>query len=283
MLIRLVSIRLRNIDPDDAVDIVACDNPRDIQRLKLIGEELDNDTGRSVFDAVYRGVETISEIAVELNLTVQLVSYHIEKLLLAGLVEERKDSHWISKKGREVKHYSPAKMAILIVPSLGSLRRESEAKDRMQRALSNLGKRILPSVAVGFAVFGLAGVLTGVLSGTYFSLVLSGLTSVFRRGGTTNPVAALSTAQSVAPNTAPGAGSAAPSATASVTTTIPTVTSPPSFAPAASSLANSVSFGSIEAAVSSASTANILADLFVVAASLVSAYLVYRLLTRRTR
>jgi DNA-binding transcriptional ArsR family regulator len=279
-LIHLVSIRLKNIDPDNAVDVVACDNPRDIQRLKLIGEELDNDTGRSVFDAVYRGVETISEIAVELNLTVQLVSYHIEKLLLAGLIEERRDSHWISEKGREVKHYSPSKIAILIVPSLGSLRKDIEAKDRMRKALSNLGKRILPSVAVGLVVFGLAGVLLGVLNGAYFSLVLSGLTSFLKGGGSTNPAAAVSNAQKTASNTTTAAGSAAQS----VTTMVPTVSSPPSFSPATSSLTNGLTFGPLGAAASStsASIASVFTDLFVVAVSVICAYLVYKWLSRKT-
>ncbi|MGC8558728.1 MAG: hypothetical protein ACP5NC_07050, partial [Nitrososphaeria archaeon] len=63
--------------------VVYLDNPRHIEELKLIGEELDNDTGRAVFILIYNGTETISEIAEKLDISMQLAGYHVEKLRMA--------------------------------------------------------------------------------------------------------------------------------------------------------------------------------------------------------
>ena len=149
----MVSFRLKYLDPDKMIEVLSADMPRDIQLLKLVAEELDNDSGRGVYTAIYDGVETASDIAARLGLSVQLIGYHVEKLLLAGLVEERVDSKWLSEKGREMRHYVPSKAAILVVPSLSSLRSNKEARDRTRSAFGDLARRILPSLLLGFAAF----------------------------------------------------------------------------------------------------------------------------------
>jgi len=137
----------------ESVDVICADSPKDVQRLKLIAEELDNDTGRDVYLAFYSGLETVSQVAEQLGLTMQLVSYHVEKLLLAGLIREKKGSVWMSVKGKSVKHYEPSKAALLILPSLQYLKKSKEMVASTRQSLLNALSRILPEVLLPVAAF----------------------------------------------------------------------------------------------------------------------------------
>jgi len=116
------------------VDLIRVDSPRDIQRLKLIAEELDNDTGREVYLSFYNGLETISQVSEKLGITMQLVSYHVEKLTLAGLLKEKQPA-WTSVKGRTMKRYEPSKAALLVVPSVDYLKQDRESAKTMASSL----------------------------------------------------------------------------------------------------------------------------------------------------
>lgn len=156
------------------IEVLSADVPRDVQRVKLIAEELDNDNGRAVYTAIYDGVETASDLASKLQLSIQLVSYHIEKLMLGGLVEEREDDRWKSEKGRDIKHYVPSKAALLIVPSITSLRSEPEIKERFRSALSSVWKKIVPAFLIAILAFVAATDLsTAGLFAAYSSSVVS--------------------------------------------------------------------------------------------------------------
>lgn len=134
------------------VDVICVDSPRDVQRLKLIAEELDNDTGREVFLAFYSGLETVSQVAEKLGLTIQLASYHVEKLVLAGLLREKREPIF-SVRGRAVKRYEPARAALLIVPSLQHLKANREVAQRVRRSVFDVLGRLLPQIAVPAGVF----------------------------------------------------------------------------------------------------------------------------------
>lgn len=133
--------------------MICVDSPKDVQRLKLIAEELDNDTGRDVYLAFYSGLETVSQVAEQLGLTMQLVSYHVEKLLLAGLIREKNGSIWISVKGKSVKHYEPSKAALLILPSLQYLKKRKDVATSTKNSLLSALSRILPEVLLPIASF----------------------------------------------------------------------------------------------------------------------------------
>ncbi|PSO02175.1 hypothetical protein B9Q12_01170 [Candidatus Marsarchaeota G2 archaeon ECH_B_SAG-G06] len=189
-----MSSRFKRINEDEAIDLLSADSPKDVERLKLIAEELDNDTGRAIFELIYEGVETVSEISQKLNLTIQLVSYHVEKLLMAGLIKEKDEGVWFSEKGRRVKHYAPARIAIMIVPSMKLLKQNAEAKETSKNALLKLVKRITGGFAVGFTSFVAIG--AGIRS-----IVTSYATRVITPSETTtNTVtSALQSIQSLAP------------------------------------------------------------------------------------
>ncbi|MEM0271527.1 MAG: helix-turn-helix domain-containing protein [Thermoprotei archaeon] len=140
--------------PDaNSVDVICADSPKDVQRLKLIAEELDNDTGREVYLAFYSGLETVSQVAEKLGTTIQLVSYHVEKLLLAGLIREKRETGWVSIKGRSVKHYEPARTALLIIPSLRYLKTNGERAAETKDSIADTIKRFLPEVLAPAGAF----------------------------------------------------------------------------------------------------------------------------------
>ncbi|MEM2759292.1 MAG: winged helix-turn-helix domain-containing protein [Nitrososphaerales archaeon] len=104
------------VSPDNAVileesiEILSTDD----QRLKIIGEELSNDIGRAVLTKLFERVTSISEIARSLNVSVPLVSWHIQRLSKAGLIDIQHIK--LSSKNKEVRHYMPVKFALIIIP-----------------------------------------------------------------------------------------------------------------------------------------------------------------------
>jgi len=72
-----------------------------------------SDTARSVLDRLYREPATQSELADELELSIQNVAYHVERLEAAGLVTVV-DS-WYSEKGRDMDVYAPAGDPLVLV------------------------------------------------------------------------------------------------------------------------------------------------------------------------
>lgn len=74
---------------------------------------LSSDTARSVLGQLYREPATQSELADELEMSIQNVAYHIERLVAADLVTVV-DS-WYSEKGRDMDVYAPAGDPLVLV------------------------------------------------------------------------------------------------------------------------------------------------------------------------
>jgi DNA-binding transcriptional ArsR family regulator len=87
----------------------------DDDRLKIMGEELSNDTGREVLKKIFEGVSSVSTIASSLDISIQLVAWHIERLTKIGLIKVKKVER--SSKNKGILHYMPIKFALVIVPS----------------------------------------------------------------------------------------------------------------------------------------------------------------------
>lgn len=150
-----------SIEPDDAIQTFFSDD----SRLKLIGEELANDTGRVILQKLHESPLTISELAKVLNISVQLVAYHIERMEKADLVEVKESL--LSQKGKEMKKYQLAKMAILLI--LYPPAKENKESEIMLKkiAAKNLLRRILMTIVI-FAV-GFSG--TFLLQGALFPIL----------------------------------------------------------------------------------------------------------------
>jgi hypothetical protein len=84
------------------------------ERIKIIGEELANDTGRAIFGKISQGVSSTNELAKSLNISLPLVNWHINRLLGVGLIKVEKIE--LSSKNKQMKYYGPVKTAFVIVP-----------------------------------------------------------------------------------------------------------------------------------------------------------------------
>jgi DNA-binding transcriptional ArsR family regulator len=84
------------------------------ERIKIIGEELANDTGRAIFGKISQGVASTNDLAKSLDISLPLVNWHITRLLGVGLIKIEKIE--LSSKNKQMKYYGPVKTAFVIVP-----------------------------------------------------------------------------------------------------------------------------------------------------------------------
>ncbi len=84
------------------------------ERIKIIGEELANDTGRAIFGKISQGVSSTNDLAKSLDISLPLVNWHINRLLGVGLIKVEKIE--MSSKNKKMKYYGPVKTAFVIVP-----------------------------------------------------------------------------------------------------------------------------------------------------------------------
>lgn len=74
---------------------------------------LSSETARSLLAALYETPATKSELAEELDTSIQNVDYHVENLLDADLVTVVEQ--WYSKKGNEMDVFAPANGPLVVV------------------------------------------------------------------------------------------------------------------------------------------------------------------------
>ncbi|HXX05302.1 MAG TPA: winged helix-turn-helix domain-containing protein [Candidatus Bathyarchaeia archaeon] len=84
------------------------------ERIKIIGEELANDTGRAIFGKISQGISSSNDLAKALNVSLPLVTWHINRLLSVGLIKIEKIE--MSSKNKKMKYYGPVKTALVIIP-----------------------------------------------------------------------------------------------------------------------------------------------------------------------
>lgn len=84
------------------------------ERIKIIGEELANDTGRAIFGKISQGMASTNDLAKALDVSLPLVNWHITRLLDVGLIKIEKIE--LSSKNKQMKFYGPVKTAFVIVP-----------------------------------------------------------------------------------------------------------------------------------------------------------------------
>ncbi len=84
------------------------------ERIKIIGEELANDTGRAIFGKISQGIASPNDLAKALNISLPLINWHINRLLSVGLVKVEKIE--LSSKNKQMKYYGPVNTALVIIP-----------------------------------------------------------------------------------------------------------------------------------------------------------------------
>jgi DNA-binding transcriptional ArsR family regulator len=98
------------IKAEEYLEIISTED----ERIKIIGEELANDTGRAIFGKVSQGIVSPNDLAKALNISLPLINWHINRLLSVGLVKVEKIE--LSSKNKQMKFYGPVKTALVIIP-----------------------------------------------------------------------------------------------------------------------------------------------------------------------
>ena len=112
----------------------------DDQRLKTLGEIFGNETSRKIITALIEDEMTSSQISEMLGLKLNLVKYHLDKMLSLEMVSIKKTTK--NTRGHQVKHYR-AKQAVMIFS------KKSKNKAEKSKMLSDMVKRITKITSIG--------------------------------------------------------------------------------------------------------------------------------------
>lgn len=121
-------------------------------KLRSIGELLISDSGRMILKVLFSDTLTANQIAQKTGISLQLVRYHINKMLEMGIVKIAKIEK--STKSHDMKYYSAEKFAITILPS------------KQGAPFAIFFKKIHKVAGLGITVFS-AWFATHVVSGVY--------------------------------------------------------------------------------------------------------------------
>jgi DNA-binding transcriptional ArsR family regulator len=97
-----------SVDRSDEAELLCIDDERTTEILAT----LSSDTSRAVFRHVNREPQTATDLARELDTSVQGVTYHLDNLREAGLIDILDTC--FSEKGREMDVYGPAEQPYIV-------------------------------------------------------------------------------------------------------------------------------------------------------------------------
>src|SRR5215831_9273720 len=98
------------VKAEERIEVISTED----ERIKIIGEELANDTGRAIFGKISQGIASSNDLAKALNVSLPLINWHLNRLLSVGLVKVEKIE--LSSKNKQMKYYGPVKTALVIIP-----------------------------------------------------------------------------------------------------------------------------------------------------------------------
>ncbi|MFC7203465.1 ArsR/SmtB family transcription factor [Haloferax namakaokahaiae] len=130
------SVNERTLDPH----LVALD---DAEADSLVSV-LSSTTARRLLAAVYDTPRPASELAEELDTTLQTVGYHIDRLTEAGLIEEV--TTWLSAQGREMAVYGPTSSALVLF--VGAEETRPQLRSTLRTLVGGIGVAFLGSALV---------------------------------------------------------------------------------------------------------------------------------------
>ena len=115
-----------------------------------IGEVISSDGSRQILEYIYTEPASSSEVADELNISIQNASYHLKKLLEAELIQVAGTKY--SEKGAEMNIYAPSESPIVLF--VGNNNRKDSFIDLLKRASGAIGVLLVVSFVVGIVVDG---------------------------------------------------------------------------------------------------------------------------------
>lgn len=122
----------------------------DDQRLELLGQIFGNKTSRNIITLLIENEMTAMQISDRLDLKLNLVLYHLEKMLSLQIISIAKRTK--NTRGHQVKHYR-AKQAVMIFS------KNAKSRAVKSKMLSDVIKRI-----TRFSAIGIAGVFTWIVT-----------------------------------------------------------------------------------------------------------------------
>jgi len=129
---------------DGEVQVLGVDDEQTSEVLDAISST----TAREILSHVYTDPSTPSEIAEEIDGSVQNVSYHLEKLADAETIEVA-DTRY-SEKGHEMNVYGPADDPVVLF--VGTEERQTSLMSLLKRFFSAIGVLVLTSYMIGLVV-----------------------------------------------------------------------------------------------------------------------------------
>ncbi len=115
------------VKPEEYLEVISTED----ERIKIIGEELANDTGRAIFGKISQGVTSSNELAKALEISLPLVNWHVNRLLNVGLIKVEKVE--MSQKNKQMKFYAPVKTALVIIPPESSGKNSTKKETVLMR------------------------------------------------------------------------------------------------------------------------------------------------------
>ena len=134
-----------SVKAEEYLEIISTED----ERIKVIGEELANDTGRAIFGKVSQGIASPNDLAKALNISLPLINWHINRLLSVGLVKVEKIG--LSSKNKEMKYYGPVKTALVIIPPEALMIDGTKSKRGRESVLLKLRQYMASFVALAIS------------------------------------------------------------------------------------------------------------------------------------
>jgi DNA-binding transcriptional ArsR family regulator len=134
-----------SVKAEEYLEIISTED----ERIKIIGEELANDTGRAIFGKVSQGIASPNDLAKALDISLPLINWHINRLLSVGLVKVEKIE--LSSKNKEMKYYGPVKTALVIIPPEAMVINGTNSKPRRESVLLKLRQYMASFVALAIS------------------------------------------------------------------------------------------------------------------------------------
>ena len=133
------------------------------ERLKIIGKELADDTGRAIFTIIcQKRIISAADIAKILSISLPLVNWHVHRMLNSGLIKIEKLA--MSQKNKPVKYYAPASTIIVIGTEFGERGKDdagssdsdgdnNDSLTRRRLATSAIWSRLTRSISAALVAF----------------------------------------------------------------------------------------------------------------------------------
>lgn len=131
-----------SVKAEEYLEIISTED----ERIKIIGEELANDTGRSIFGKISQGIASPNDLAKALNISLPLINWHINRLLSVGLVKVEKIE--LSSKNKQMKYYGPVKTALVIIPPEQTVVNGTNSQPRRESVLLKLRQYMASFIAL---------------------------------------------------------------------------------------------------------------------------------------